>query len=588
MNPEIVELKEDLSASPLYSEDLAPVPASKRTWSVWSLAALWVGMAVCIPTYMLSSNIILNGISWLNALIIIGLANIIITIPMVLSGHGGVKYGIPFPVLGRSSFGHNGIHIPAIIRGLIAAVWFGIQTWIGGISIYSLWCAFSGQAPVVVGYSEGQFVGFFVFWLINVYFIWKGTESIKWLEIFAAPILIIMGIALIIWGSNEVGGFGKVLDQGVQLENPSTILTAEAGEAANPELTIQPILGHDGRIKATQYQLEIPINDGSRKLTKWTKLDETVTTVELQTFQDLDKEGIVENEEPVTLQVRAPEASGFYVSRKQEVVYAPPVEKSGSAAIWPFLVMLTAMVGFWATMSISIADITRYSAKQKDQVIGQFMGLPGTMILYSFVGIFVTCASVVVFDDVLLRADAPWDPAALLAKFKDPAVVIVSQVFLIIATLSTNIAANVIAPANAFSNVLPEKLSFRGGGIITAIIGIIICPWWIINHIIPFLLFVSSLLGPVVAILICDYFIIRKTNLKLPDLFKTDGEYAFGGSGFNPAAMTAFLVGVVAAGIGKFVPAVSFLYDLSWFTGFLVSFVLYYFLMKRQVVQART
>ena len=581
MSSDIVELQEDISHSPLYSEDLAPVAKENRTWSVWSLAALWVGMAVCIPTYMLASNIILNGISWLNALLIIGLANIIITIPMVLSGHAGVKYGIPFPVLGRSSFGYNGVHIPAIIRGLIAAVWFGIQTWIGGISIYSLWCAFTGQAPLTAGYTEGQFVGFFVFWLINVYFIWKGTESIKWLEIFAAPILIIMGILLIGWGTQKADGFNSVLEQGIQLESPSAVLSQGEEASGSLVLTIQPIKGLDGKPKASEYQLGIPMADNTVKKLGWMPLDVDITNTIIEDSEYIDIQMFIDNNKPLLLQLRAPNEEAFYHSRNQEVFYSSPAAQAGS--IWPFLVMLTAMVGFWATMSISIADITRYSKTQKEQVAGQFIGLPGTMILYSFVGIFVTCASVVVFDDVLIREDAPWDPAALLAKFKDPAVVIVSQIFLIIATLSTNIAANVIAPANAFANAMPRKISFRTGGIITAVLGILICPWWIINHIIPFLLFVSSLLGPVVAILICDYFLIRKTQLKLPDLFSTSGEYAFGGSGFNRSAMIAFLVGVVAAGIGKFIPALSFLYDLSWFTGFFTSFVLYYFLMRGKV-----
>jgi len=581
MNNDIVELKEDITQSPLYSEDLAPVPVSKRTWSVWTLAALWVGMAVCIPTYMLASNIILNGINWLNALIIIGLANLIITIPMVLSGHAGVKYGIPFPVLGRSSFGHNGVHIPAIIRGLIAAVWFGIQTWIGGISIYSLWCAFTGQAPITVGFTEGQFVGFFVFWLINVYFIWKGTESIKWLEIFAAPILIIMGILLIGWGANKADGFKSVLNQGVQLESPSAILSQDGEAAGSMLLTIQPIKGLDGKPKASEYQIGLPMANDSTKKLGWVVLDDDITKTLIKDTEIADIKMFIDGKKHLYLQLRAPDVKGYYYSRNQEVYYSLTSDAQGLGSIWPFLVMLTAMVGFWATMSISIADITRYSKTQKEQIVGQFIGLPGTMILYSFVGIFVTCASVVVFEDVLIREDAPWDPAALLAKFKDPAVVIVSQIFLIIATLSTNIAANVIAPANAFANAMPKKVSFRTGGIITAVIGILICPWWIINHIIPFLLFVSSLLGPVVAILICDYFLIRKTNLNLPALFDTSGEYAFGGSGFNKAAMIAFFVGVFVAGIGKFVPAVSFLYDLSWFTGFFTSFLLYYFLMKR-------
>ena len=594
MSNENVDMNGDISSSPLYSKDLAPVPMEKRTWNVWSLAALWVGMAVCIPTYMLASNIILQGISWLDALLIIGLANIIITIPMVLSGHAGVKYGIPFPVLGRSSFGHNGIHIPAIIRGLIAAVWFGIQTWIGGISIYSLWCVFTGQAIITSGFTEGQFVGFFIFWLINVYFIWKGTESIKWLEIFAAPILIIMGILLIVWGSSKVGGFEKVLDQGIQLENPSLVLTTNQEKPGFLELHIQPIKGVDGAVKAREYQTQIEyfeVFEAKNEQTQivntsdWISLEEDLTKVLINNIEGADNEMIKAKNMNLYVQLRSHNGEEIVYSSKKQVLFTPASNEGDTGSIWPFLVMLTAMVGFWATMSISIADITRYSKTQKEQVAGQFIGLPGTMILYSFVGIFVTCASVAAFDDVLIRADAPWDPAALLAKFKEPAVVIISQIFLIIATLSTNIAANVIAPANAFANAMPRKISFRTGGIITAVIGILICPWWIINHIVPFLLFVSSLLGPVVAILICDYFIIRKTELKVVELFKTNGEYSFGGSGFNKRAMIAFLAGVFAAGIGKFVPSLSFLYDLSWFSGFIVSFFLYWVMMKGKTQQ---
>lgn len=560
MEEQIVELKEDISSLPLYSKDLAPVPKSKRTWSMWSLAALWVGMAVCIPTYMLASSIILNGISWVGALVIIGLANLIITIPMVLSGHAGVKYGIPFPVLGRSSFGFLGIHIPAIIRGLIAAVWFGIQTWIGGFSLYSIYCVIVGQ-PVTTDLDLGKFIGFFVFWLMNVYFIVKGTESIKKLEMYAAPILLLMGVALIIWGSTSVGGFGKVLDQNAQLASPSAYFNPDGA------IVLDPIKDAEGNVKAEEYRF----------------IAEGETAQEWQPYgagriapeeQGLSTEGL-------KVQFRSSSETGVLVSSEVPVL-AKPEEKTGFISkVWPYMIMLTAMVGFWATMSISIADITRYSKTQSDQVKGQFLGLPGTMFLYSFVGIFVTCAALVLFDDVLVREDAPWDPAALLAKFDGVAVVIISQIFLLIATLSTNIAANVIAPANAFSNAFPKKLSFKGGGLVTAVLGIIICPWWIINHIIPFLLFVSSLLGPVVAILICDYFLIRKAKLDLPALYRKEGEYAFGGSGFNKAALVAFLVGAFFAGIGYFIEELRFLYDISWFVGFIVSFVLYY-LMTRQ------
>jgi NCS1 family nucleobase:cation symporter-1 len=238
------------------------------------------------------------------------------------------------------------------------------------------------------------------------------------------------------------------------------------------------------------------------------------------------------------------------------------------------------MVGFWATMSISIADITRYASTQKDQVAGQFIGLPATMMLYSFVGIFVTCAAVINFKDVLIADDAPWDPVSLIAKFKNPVVVIIAQIFMLIATLSTNIAANVIAPSNAFSNLWPKKISFKAGGTITGIIGIVIAPWWLLNEISGFLILVSGLLGPVLGILIADYFLVRNKKLELAELFKEEGIYSYGKTGFNKAAMIALIVGVFAALIGLFVPALSFLYSLSWFTGFIISFGLYYILMR--------
>ncbi|MFT5386616.1 MAG: cytosine/uracil/thiamine/allantoin permease, partial [Saprospiraceae bacterium] len=251
MEEEIIELKEDLTASDLYSEDLAPVPKGKRTWTKWHLAALWVGMAVCIPTYLLASYMILDGMSWIEALVIIGLANIIITIPMVLNGHAGVKYGIPFPVIGRASFGINGIHIAAIVRAIVACGWFGVQTWIGGLAIYAIYCAVAG-IDGVAGLSIGKFIGFAIFWFINIFFIWRGTESIKFLEQYAAPILVLIGIGMIGWGSTQAGGFKTVLIQSKQLQIP----TAEIYKKDNLYfIDINPIKDLDGKIKANDYKI---------------------------------------------------------------------------------------------------------------------------------------------------------------------------------------------------------------------------------------------------------------------------------------------------------------------------------------------
>ena len=558
MNQDIVELHEDVSKSPLYSEDLAPVPPSKRTWTKWNLAAIWVGMAVCIPTYLLASYMIKTGLSWTEALIIIGVANLIITVPMVLNGHAGVKYGVPFPVIGRASFGIKGIHIPSVIRGIVACGWFGVNTWLGGMAIYSIFIAIS-NTDAAVGLSFGQFVSFGVFWLINMFFIWKGTESIKWLEEYSAPILIVMGLVLIGWGYNNAGGFGIVLEQGKQLEKPVAEIYQETNQSF---VQINPITDKEGKAKATSYQL-------------------TLNETELG-WKDLSNTDVLIN--------NLSENDSYQIQLKNDTSISSIVgvslrtdKGSFQDKIWKYLIWLTAMLGFWATMSLSIADITRYSSSQKAQVQGQFIGLPGTMMLYSFVGIFVTYAAIINFDDILIANDAPWDPIALLAKFDNVWVVVIAQLFMIIATLSTNIAANVIAPANAFSNLFPKKISFRTGGIITGIIGILIFPWLLLNEIQGLLIDISAILGPVLAILVCDYYLIQKKEIQLADLYKENGIYSFGGSGFNKAAIISLIIGAFIAIGGKWIPAMSGLYAVSWFSGFIISFILYYSLMQQQI-----
>ena len=575
MHDDIIAVRKQLSGSPLYSEDLAPVPHEGRTWSMWNLAAIWVGMAVCIPTYILASYMIKSGLSWQASLVIIGLANLIITVPMVLNGHAGVRYGIPFPVMGRASFGIKGIHVASIVRAIVACGWFGIQTWIGGLAFYAIWNAVTGNQGSH-GLAVGKFVGFGLFWLVNLYFIWKGTESIKWLESFAAPILLLIGVLLIVWGSNRAGGFGVVLEQGSQLEKPTAVLAENNGAL---ELRLNPIKDVRGDFKASEFRVSLPTATAMQPL-GWQKLSPESATSRLEGIDPAAQEAIASGK-AVQVQFRRVGGDGSIQSSVVTAALPKPGAGSDSGMLWRHILWLTAMVGFWATMSLSIADITRYAHTQKEQVVGQFLGLPGTMVLYSFVGIFVTFAAVVNFKDILISQDAPWDPVSLLARFESPTVVIVSQFFMIIATLSTNIAANVIAPANAFANLFPKKLSFRGGGVVTGIIGILIAPWWLLDEISSILIFVSGLLGPVLGILLCDYFVIRKKQLNLAALYQEQGEYRYR-SGFNPAAMLALAAGVLLALIGYWVPALSFLYNLSWFTGFLVAFVLYYVLFTFQ------
>ncbi len=455
-----------LTETKLFNKDLAPTKINQRTWGTYNIASLWIGMSVCITTYMLASGLIAGGMNWWQALMTITLGNIIVLIPMILNAHAGTKYGIPFPVLARAAFGTLGSNVPALLRAVVACGWFGIQTWIGGQALNSL---ISVLIPQWALWSLGSAAGFLIFWVMNVYFIVNGMESIKWLEALGAPFLLIVGIALLIWAYVQGGGFGPILSQ------PSKFQTV--GE------------------------------------------------------------------------------------------------------FWKFFIpALTGMVGYWATLSLNIPDFSRFAKSQKAQMLGQAIGLPPTMALFSFIGVAVTSATVIIFGEAI------WDPVILLTKFHNPLIVIISLLALMIATLTTNIAANIVSPANDFANLYPSKITFVRGGLMTAVLGIMIMPWKLLSdysaYIFGWLVGYSGFLGPIAGILICDYFLIKKKKLNVIDLYKRNGEYEFT-NGFNLKAIYALAAGVFVALIGLFVPSLRFLYDYAWFIGFAVSFIAYLLLMKK-------
>ncbi|MEZ4445301.1 MAG: NCS1 family nucleobase:cation symporter-1 [Polyangiaceae bacterium] len=470
----------------LINDDIKPATAEERHWSVWNMASLWVGMVVCVPSYMLAGGLVQQGMSWSEAVLTVMLGNVIVLVPMVLNGHPGTKYGVPFPVLARASFGIHGAHIPSLVRAAIACGWFGIQTWVGGFAIYQLLNALPGIALggndlPVLGINGWELACFLFFWAIQVVIIYKGVESIRVLETWAAPFLIVMGLALLIWAVVKAGGFGPMLS------TPSQ--------------------------------------------------------------------------------------------------FGPGGEKEGQ--FWKvFFPSLTGMVGFWATLSLNIPDFTRYAKSQRDQMLGQAIGLPTTMTLFAFIGVAVTSATSVIFGEAI------WDPTVLLGKMGGGVSVIISLFALTIATLSTNIAANVVSPANAMINVAPQKVTFQIGGYITAGLGIVIFPWKLLEdpngYIFTWLVGVSALLGPVGAILIADYFVVRRTELDLEGLYQKRGPYFYRG-GFNLAAIFAFTLSLVPtlpgflhqAKLVSEVPAVfDTMYTYAWFVGFLVAGLLYVVFMR--------
>jgi NCS1 family nucleobase:cation symporter-1 len=450
----------------LYNEDLAPIPPERRTWGTYNYASLWVAMSVCIPTYMLASGLIAAGMSWKQAIGTILLGNLIVLVPMILNAHAGTKYGIPFPVYVRASFGVRGANVPAVLRALVACGWFGIQSWIGGQAIYSmlgvLWPSLAGHAGV-------SWACFLAFWFLNMLVIWRGIETIKFLEGIGAPFMLGVGLLLLWWITRKAGGLG-------------------------------PVLSTPSKFKTTAEFLHV------------------------------------------------------------------------------FVPSLTAMVGFWATVALNIPDFTRYAKSQKAQMTGQALGLPTAMTLYSFIGVAVTSASVVIFGHAI------WDPVALLGRFHEPVIASIALVALLIATLNTNVAANVVSPSNDFSNLNPRFISFRTGGLLTGVIGILMMPWKLLanadRYINGWLVGYSGLLGPIAGIMIADYFVVRGRTLQLDALYRRGGIYEYS-RGFNYRALIALALGVCFALIGLRVSYLRWLYDYAWFVGFFVSAATYCVLMGK-------
>jgi NCS1 family nucleobase:cation symporter-1 len=450
----------------LYNEDLAPTAPAHRTWGTYNYIALWFSMSMEVTTYMLASSLIAGGMNWKQAVATILLGNLIVLIPMLLNAHAGAKYGIPFPVFVRASFGLRGANIPALLRAIVACGWFGIQSWIGGQSIAAmlnvLWPATTHMPSVL-------WICFLGFWLLNMVVVWRGVESIRFLQSFSAPFLLVMSLILLAWMTHKAGGFGPMLS-------------------------------------------------------------------------------------------------------------APSKFQTTSSFLHFFFPMLTAMVGYWATLSLNIPDFTRYAKSQESQILGQAFGLPVAMTLYSFIGIACTSASTVVFGEPI------WSPITLLGRFHQPLVAFLALISILIATLNVNIGANVVSPSNDFSNLAPRLISFRTGGLITGFLGLAMMPWKLMSsfgtYIFGWLVGYSGLLGPVAGIMVVDYFFIRNTQLDVNSLYHRGGPYEYT-RGINPRAIAALVCGVVLALIGLFVPTLHWLYDYAWFVGFGTSGLIYRALMKK-------
>lgn len=474
-----VELQDyaTISASPLYNEDLAPVPVAKRDWTTYNYAALWISMAHCIPTYMLASGLIAAGMNWWQALTTILIGNTIVLVPILLNSHPGTKYGIPFPVFARASYGVYGSNLPALMRAIVACGWFGIQAWIGGEALHTLFKALIPGWQTLLGASVGghtptEWISFLLFWGMNIWIIYRGMDLLRAVENWAAPYVLVMTALLLGWAIWRANGLGQLL--------------TDSGK-----------------------------------------------------FHTLGE-------------------------------------------FWPvFIPSLTAMIGFWATLSLNMPDFTRFGRSQREQTIGQVVALPTTMTVFAAMGVMITSAAIVIYPQ--MKATELWDPLKVVGQFDSVFVIAVSMFTAVVATLAVNIAANVVSPANDFANAFPRLISFRLGGLITGLIGIAMQPWKLLAdpsaYIFTWLNGYSGGLGSIAGVLIADYWLVRKRELKLGDLYRARGAYSYI-SGWNWRAVLATIIGCGLAWIGLIVPALKVLYDYGWFVGFGASAAIHYGLMK--------
>lgn len=447
----------------MWNDDLRPCTLAEHSWPAAKFAALWIGMCLCLPTYSLASGMIALGMNWWESVLTIFTGSAIVLVAILLVSHAGTKYGIPYPVFARLWFGTRGAHIPALARALIAAGWFGINSWFGGqaldailLRILPIWSTFSAHLALA----------FAIFWAVNVAIAMRGPQAIGRLAQIAAPTVAIGAIALLIWAARSAGGFGPML--------------------------------------ATPAKIHGPV---------------------------------------------------FW------------------AAFYPSVV---GVIAFWATMALNIPDYTRYARSQRGQMLGQAVSMPLTMALFSFVGIAVTSATVLLFGKAL------WNPVELIVKFPT-AVVVIAGIIVILASVTINVGANVMAPARAFENLWPKRITFAIGAVLTGLLSLTMQPWYVLatfaTYIFSWLGTYGAMLGSFDGIAIADYWLVRERRLDLAQLYNPSGIYSYA-KGFNMRAMLALLIGWGVALLGLAVPSLRFLWNGGWLFSLLGGLVAYRLLMR--------
>jgi len=464
----------DTIESGLGNHDLNPTTTDQRTWTWVDFTALWVGMAHNVVTWTLAGSLIQLGLTWWQAILIIAAGNLIVLGPIILNSHPGAKYGIPFPIIARASFGIRGANLATLVRGIVGAGWFGIQVFVGTQALSLL---LTTLIPGLKSLNDIQFlyqgclnwVLFLAFLAANLVVLRHGMAQLRRFERWAAPSVLILAVILFVWAWRTAGGLGPI-----------------------------------------------------------------ITAPPTKHIDDL----------PGTL-------------RRS----------------------LMGAIAFWSTLSLNASDFTRFSRSQKDQITGQVLGMPTTMIVFSILGVLTTSATSVIFGHAI------WDAVDLIKRLPSTPLIVLCLLTVVVATMSVNVPANLVSAAYDISNLAPRKISLWRGALITAAVGTIMMPWQLMatasDLVFKWLGNIGVFLGPVAGILIADYWWIRRRELSVPDLYKPDGIYRYW-NGVNPRAILAIALGVAAAysadiaGYFKLeIPMFQILTDLNWVTGFVAAFLVY-------------
>jgi NCS1 family nucleobase:cation symporter-1 len=456
----------------LYNEDLRPSEDGERTWTWWNYTTVWMGMVHNIVAYITAASLLELGMSAVQAILTVVTANVVLILAMCANSVAGAKYGLPFPVLIRAAFGSKGAQIPVIVRAIVAMVWFAIQTYAGSVAINAiigaLVPAWKDLGTEILGMGINNWLSFALFWALHAWIIGHGMRQVRFFELWAGPLVIVMAMALVVWAIVRADGLGPLFSQ--------------------------------------------------------------------------------------------------------------PSEVHG-AAFWAlFGTSVTGLVGTWSTLVLNIPDFTRFARSQRDQVIGQVIGLPVTTTIFALMSIIITSGTVVAFGKAIP------DPVQLLIQFDNTLVLVVGGLGLLIATLSVNIAANVVSPAYDLVNLFPRRLTFVSAGIVSTILAVFAVPWlWFedAERVYNVLNIIGGALGPVAGIMLVDFFVTRRRTYDVASFYTRTGQYEYQG-GWHVRGLAALAIGMGAALIGHVVPALDGLSDYAWFVGIAVGGLAYWILMPRE------